>query len=260
MHDYFRPVLFFRLRLLLSGILMLFVWQGFSQEKNVKHQVHEWMQYYAQFKVSEQERLLVDVGYRWRNIYSEGTVYFVRLGYSRSISDKITLGGGISHAGYFYDRKELSQIEYRPYQELSVQHKLTKFSINQRLRIEERFFKPNSSDHRDPYNWFNWRFRVRVMLDVPLFALSEQNPDYRFSVGIGDELFINAGKNIIYNHFDQNRFTVSPTFHLGKNLNISTTWTNQYAATFTENQFSHTQVFWLQIRQKFDLSKQTKSL
>jgi len=159
------------------------------------------------------------------------------------------------HLGYFYENETLRRIEHRPLQELNIRNEACKVIFTQRLRVEERFFEPVSSDHAEPFNYFNWRFRYKIMIDIPLFSFSPDNPDYRLSLGVGDEIFINAGKRIIHNQFDQNWFLISPTAHLGGDLNVAVTWSNQYSSTATPGRFIHAQVIWLQVRQQFDLRK-----
>ncbi|EJG03194.1 DUF2490 domain-containing protein [Flavobacterium sp. F52] len=225
-----------------------------SQERQVIHQNQQWIEYAASLKMNEQYSILVDGGYRWIDNYITGKMYYIRAGVSYSLSENVSVHAGFAHVGYFFDNDNLSQIEHRPYQELSIQNKVHKIGIFQRFRVEERFFEPMSSEYRRPYNWFNWRFRYMIMFNIPLFAFSKEHPEYRMSLGIGDELLLNAGKNINFNQFDQNRFLISPTFHFGKNLSVAVTWSNQYSSTFTQNRFIHAQVFWLQVQQKFDFS------
>lgn len=226
-----------------------------AQEKQVIQQNQQWLEYSAQLKTGNKSLILVDSGYRWMDNYITGNVYYIRAGFEYKLSDNVSVHAGFAHLGYFYDNDKLSRIEHRPYQEMSIQNKFWNIGVYQRLRVEERFFEPLASDQAGSFNWFNWRFRCMIMFDIPLFKFSQKNPDFRMSLGIGDEIMINAGKNIIHNQFDQNRFLISPTFYFSKKLNVSFIWSNQFSSTFTPNRFIHGQVFWLQIRQKIDLQK-----
>lgn len=232
-------------------VAVLFFRGAAAQEKEVIHQNQQWIEYSAQLKLKGKYSLLADGGYRWIDTYLTGEMYYVRAGVEYAINDNLSVHAGFAHVGYFFDN--LSQIEHRPYQELSIRNKAGKLDLYQRIRVEERIFEPAGSYHPVSYNWFNWRFRYMLMVDVPLFSLSAKRPDYRVSLGVGDEIFLNAGKNIRYNYFDQNRLLLSPTVHLGNRLSVSVTYMNQYAATFTPDRFIHSNVFWLQVRQKFDL-------
>ena len=71
-------------------------------------------------------------------------------------------------------------------------------------------------------------------------------------LNVGDEVFFNAGKNIVYNIFDQNRILVSPTVQFNKNFAVSLTYNYQFAATSTAATFNRTNVVWLQVKQKFN--------
>lgn len=242
-----------------SGKLLImiscFIFNGNShaQQKEVIRQDQQWLEYTARLKMSDQYAMVADAGIRWIDNYTKGSFYYIRAGLEYQIGN-VYLHSGFAYLGYFFDDERIRQVEYRPYQEMSIQNSIGKIGIYQRIRIEERFFEPVSSQHISNFNRFNWRFRYMLLFDIPLFTISK-NPDYRFSLGVGDEIMMNAEKNIVHNHFAQNRFLISPTLHLGKNLDVAFTWSNQYSSTFIPNRFIHAQVFWLQVRQRFDFSK-----
>ena len=237
---------------LLILIIFLVYHSLFGQERQTLHRNEQWIEYYAQLKLNAKYKVIFDGGCRWRDNFDTGVIYFARTGLDYALTDKINVHLGFAHVGYFSGSESLGQIEHRPYQELSMQNTMKSINILHRIRVEERFFEPISNEYSNSFNWFNWRFRYMIMFDIPLFRLSKTKPDYRVSLGLGDEIFINAGRKIVYNHFDQNRLLCSPTFHFGKNFNIGVTWSNQYAATTVPNQYLHSQVIWLQVRQKFN--------
>lgn len=229
--------------------IVLFVNQNiYTQEKQTIHRNEQWVEYYSQFFLNNKYKIILDVGGRWRDNLNTGIIYFTRIGLDYSLDEKINFQFGFTYVGYFLDNKKTSLIEYRPYQEFSLKNNYKSTKILQRIRVEERFFEPRSSNYQSS---FNWRFRYMLMLDIPLFKFSKDNPNHRVSLGLGDEIFFNAGKRIVHNHFDQNRLLLSPTFHFGENLNIGITWSNQYASTNIPENYIHSQVIWFQIRQNF---------
>ncbi|WP_449399080.1 DUF2490 domain-containing protein [Chryseobacterium wanjuense] len=240
-------------KLLIVMNCFIFGNDSYAQNKEVIHQNQQWLEYTARLKMSDKYTVVGDAGFRWIDDYTTGNFYYIRAGLEYQISN-ISLHSGFAYLGYFFDDDRIRQVEYRPYQEMSIQNFIGKTNIYQRIRIEERFFESVSSLPISNFNRFNWRFRYMLLFDIPLFTISKDT-DYRFSLGIGDEVMVNAGKNIVHNHFAQNRFLISPTLHIGKNLDVAFTWSNQYSSTFTANRFIHAQVFWLQVRQRFDFSK-----
>ncbi|MBT8302311.1 MAG: DUF2490 domain-containing protein [Maribacter sp.] len=229
----------------------------FGQEKNVTYGNQQWLQYYNQTKLNDNWALLFDVGYRWKDGFQESTQYIVRAGIGYNINSDIRVSSGLAHLG-FYSSNELKIVEFRPYQEILVKNQLSKISLNHRFRIEERFFNPVINGEIQTPNTFNFRFRYALMLSIPLFRLSKEKTDKVFLINIGDEIFINAGKSVVNNIFDQNRFIVSPSFRLNESLTLSLTWSSLFASTSSQASYNYTNVFWLQIKHELDIRKKQK--
>jgi Protein of unknown function (DUF2490) len=221
-----------------------------AQNKTVTHENQQWIQYYDETKLNKNWTLLADASFRWRDGFSENAQFIARTGLGYSIKENLRISAGFAYSS-FYTQDTLNRVEYRPHQEILLRDNFNKIRINQRIRVEERFFNPLNN----PNNTFNFRFRYQIMVSLPLFKLSKSNPDSMFLLNVGDEIFINAGKETPTQTFDQNRFVVSPVFQLNKNLSISPTWNSQYASTATSGTYRHTNVFWLQIRHNLDLSE-----
>ena len=71
----------------------------------------------------------------------------------------------------------------------------------------------------------------------------------------GDEIFINGGKDIVYNIFDQNRILIGPAFKLNDQFTFTFTYNGKYAALNLPSEFTYNHIFWLAIRHNLDLSK-----
>lgn len=91
--------------------------------------------------------------------------------------------------------------EHRIYEQLTYKSNLSKLTINQRLRIEQRWLgKRTLSSERKIEDWvFSHRFRYLLRLQHPLGSSG------KWYAAAADEIFINAGKNVGINVFDQNR-------------------------------------------------------
>jgi len=242
-----------------TSFLFCLYFNGYGQEKTVNKANQQWIQYYSTFQISELVALQGDVGYRWKDALRERSQYIVRLGAVYRLNAMFQLGGGFAHLGT-YDMDGISRVEFRPYQDISMKHGPDKAGLTHRFRVEERFTNPVIDRHIEGSNTFSFRFRYALNASIPLFGLSKNNPDYRFVLNIGDELFLNSGKSIVTNVFDQNRMTVSPTVQWSKNFSVSLTWSNQFASTQTPDTYLRTRTFWLQIRQRFTCRQKSTSL
>jgi hypothetical protein len=240
---------------LLKTIIFLFLIgicnKATAQQKIIKRGNQQWLQYYAQIKLSDKWILLADGGYRMANNFQNSYQYLIRAGLNYVLNPNIQVGVGFAHFATFSNGK-ISRDEFRPYEELGIRSKLSNIDINNRIRIEERFFDPVENGHIKGPGTFNFRFRYSLMAGIPLFNLAKTDKDKKILLNVGDEVFLNAGKKIVYNVFDQNRFLISPTIQFSKNFSVSFTYNNQFAATNVAATYNQTNVVWIQVRQKFN--------
>jgi hypothetical protein len=123
---------------------------------------------------------------------------------------------------------QLTIPELRPHVEMAMKQKLSGFSIDHRYRVEARFFhntNSNSTELEDDYRFGNYRFRYRVQVAIPIFKIREKQ---FFKVKFGEEIFINAGSNIIYNPFDQNRLNAGISVDCFPNVTFDVDYLNWF--------------------------------
>jgi hypothetical protein len=87
-------------------------------------------------------------------------------------------------------------------------------------------------------------------LGVPLVRWGPEDANRLILLNLGNEVFFNAGGQIVYIVFDQNRFIISPTVKINQ-VSYSLTWSNQFAGTAAPGAYVHTQVLWIQVKQQF---------
>ncbi len=242
---------------LLAIIIGLFANPVFSQ-KQVKKTSQQWIQSYQEAKLNSKWTLLLDGGFRWREGFKENSAYIVRAGVGYSILPNLRVSTGMAHMGFYVNNKIIRH-EYRPYQDIQYKAPIGKIALTNRFRIEERFFKEKSNLISANLSDFNFRFRYQIMVGIPLFQLSEKNLNRKLILNIGDEIFINAGKQVTTQVFDQNRFLISPTLQWNKELSISFTYNTQFNSTPVSDHYVLNRIAWLQIRFNPDLTKKPNS-
>lgn len=225
----------------------------FGQEKSINRGNQQWMQYYNQTKLSEVWTLLTDGGLRWKEELSSRSQYIVRLGVGYQFNDSIRVVAGVAHLG-LYQSDQLSRVEFRPYQEFVIKQKYGKIGISHRFRVEERYFRKVLDGKITNKDNFNFRFRYHFSLSIPLFKMSHSHPEMKVFLDIADEIFINAGKEVVYNVFDQNRILIGPAIQLNKNLTVKFTYNSQFAAANSPANYEYADVIWLGITHKLDLT------
>lgn len=236
-----------------SLLVLLLSFKTFSQQDVTKTD-QQWIHYYSQINLTEKWTLLVDTGFRWREGFDEKSFYIVRAGVKYALNPKFALGAGLTHTGS-YTNNDLSRIELRPHQEILANNKISGIGIDQRLRIEERFFKSVENGSVQTSNTFAVRFRYYLMTSIPICNLSRTNADKKFNLNVGDEIFLQLGNDSNETIFDFNRVLISPTLQFSKNLSISLTYNRQFAAASLPKKFTQTNAIWLQVRHKIDARK-----
>jgi hypothetical protein len=242
----------FSLKLSLLAMMMLCLAAAPTQaQKNILKSNQVWLHSYHEGRISEKWTILLDGGFRWRNGVEDKLAYIVRTGAGYSISPRLRLGGGFANLGV-YAGNSVVRREYRPYQELLFKDQLGKLNLSHRLRVEERFFKDLALDFATVD--FNFRFRYAFSVGIPLARLSKKDPQRKIILNLGDEIFINAGKEIGHSIFDQNRLILSPTLQWNKALSVSFTYNSQFAGTPQPETYLKSHIAWLQIRHNLDFS------
>lgn len=224
-----------------------------AQEKTISRGVMTWFQYYNKTTLSEKWMWKSDAGYRWTDFLEESNQFLTRTSIGFALNPLIRISAGFAYLGY-YASGEMNRVEYRPYQEMTLKNDFHYFDINHRYRLEERFSRLTGNMGNEISSNFNFRFRYAFMLKIPVLKLSATNPERKLVLNIGDEIFLNAGDEIISNIFNQNRFIISPGIQFSKNLSLHLTWNSLFASKAESTNYSHFDVFWVQVKHKLDLS------
>lgn len=237
-------------RIILAIVLMPLITQA---QKTVRHSDQQWVQYYNQLKLSDRWTLMTDGGFRWADGFSTKALFIARVGMAYSINTHLRVAAGVASTGAY--SSSLSKLEYRPYQELFASYKYNKVILQHRFRVEERYFKNVVDGDLQSGHNFNFRLRYQISANIPLVKLSSDNPDKVLSLGIADEIFVNAGREIVNNILDKNRIIIGPAVQFNKQLTIALSYTHQYSQLATAGSYAHDDIMWLAIRHNLDLSK-----
>lgn len=169
-----------------------------------------------------------------------------------------TLGGGMNFLFYdYYNKIENTRInapEFRPTIEVGYKQNINSFfSIQHRYRTEWRFRKRTNSLFTALENGYRNYFRFRYLFGLE-FILMKKN-DKKLRIGIFNEIFINAGKSIKKNIFDQNRISTSAKYDFSKIFGIELFYL--YNLTFGSNGFDKLkrQVIGITLYNNFELKK-----
>ncbi|NJN28098.1 MAG: DUF2490 domain-containing protein [Cyclobacteriaceae bacterium] len=233
--------------LLLNSLLL----PAFGQKEVVRTD-QQWIQYFTQVQLDTHWLMLADAGYRVQDGFTKRSLYILRMGAGYRINETHRLIMGFVHTGS-YGNEGLKLMEYRPYQEWGIAQRLGKIGLKHRFRIEERFFKTVATEELPSEASFNFRFRYSAMVSIPLVTLSARYPERKLLLDVGEEIFVNAGQDIVYNVFDQNRVLLGTTVRFCKRLALSITYNHQFRALNQANTYRLDRVFWLGLRNNISM-------
>lgn len=196
-------------------ILILFSLKTRSQETVpvIRYTNAVWLGYFSSINFKKHWSVNTDLQYRMKNWLANPSQALVRSGLAYRLNDKVRFTIGIAHFRFYLDNV-VTRGEWRPWQEILLTNDINKVKIAHRLRAEQRFNESTRKGKPSGEYLFNWRFRYRIELQIPVLRKNGKS----ISMIGGDELLVNAGKNIRYNYFDQNRLYAGINFEQNKNL------------------------------------------
>lgn len=181
----------------------------------------------------------------------------VRVGPTYYVSDDIRLTAAYAYVHTFpaVGHANIALPEHRPWQQVQWFMRGPQARLMQWVRLEERFRRKILSDNElgEGYN-FNWRIRYNFALFLPITKKRFEPHGLQFLVN--DELFVNFGKNIVYNHFDQNRLFVGLVYQVNKHAQLHAGYMNLYQQLAAGNQFRNQHTVRIFYFHNIDLRKQ----
>jgi hypothetical protein len=189
-----------------------------SQENSwqVKHTDQVWIGYFNTTILNGKWTVNTDVQYRTKEWMSHSSQALVRTGLNYKCNDKFNVSAGAAHFR-FYVNDLVTKGEWRTWEEIGINDEFRKLKITHRFRLEQRFNQKTDKDHPINSYGFSWRFRYKLELQYPVLKLPKGRSVF-FTAG--NEIMINAGKEIVYNYFDQNRASLGLLIGFGRNFSL----------------------------------------
>lgn len=193
-------------------LLCLFLSQtGLAQtaKKNYVQNNNAWFMYFGDHKFSSKWGLHVEAQLRRNDVISKPQQFLLRTGLNYHFSDNAFLTFGYCFVEtYPYGDLPVraSFPENRFWEQLQIKTQVKSIELTNRVRIEQRFSKLPvlySSNYKPGPQVFTNRLRFLNRFSIPLKGKSIA--DKSFYISCYDEVFINFGKQVALNVFDQNR-------------------------------------------------------
>jgi hypothetical protein len=192
---------------------------GFAQDRISTTNYHAWFGYFGDHPVSKRWELHLEGQWRRHDLGLKWQQLFVRPGVNFELNKKVSLTAGYAFADTFqYGDYPTSYRfpEHRVFEQVLLKQTVGKLDLQHRYRLEQRFLGTRSDpsiDSIDSSRYEN-RFRYLARVNIPLTV------DERYYIGTSNEFFVNFGKNVAENIFDQNRAYVAVGLPVAKATRI----------------------------------------
>ena len=227
--------------------------QAFSQ-KSTEVRDQTWFGYLNQMRFTKRSGLWIDLQMRYTDHFiRQKSQSFLRFSYTYYLTDGVRLSAGYAYITNYGQNGTANLPEHQPWQQVQWLEKKKSFNITQWFRIEERFRRMATAGVFTEGYAFNWHFRCGIGL---IFALRGKTlaPKTPF-LFFGDELLINAGRQIVNNYFDQNRITVGFGYQITSRLNVQLSYVDSFQQLPAGNQYVNINAVRLFIFHSMDLRK-----
>ncbi len=223
---------------LVFGIPVLIQAQPASRVQD--HNGNAWFMYFGDHKVSGKWDVHLEGQWRRAEMGASGQQLLLRPAVNYNASRNVMLTAGYAYVRtYQYGDFPAAEAfpEHRIYQQALVRQTLGRARLQHRYRLEQRWIGVVNRPEGTPQvaHWRTQdRFRYMLRGDVPLKG--------RWSVGAYNELFVNFGRNLGPNVFDQNRAYAALGYNTGKLGRVEVGYMNQIVAQRNGRvfEFNHT--------------------
>lgn len=236
-------------------VSLFFILSFVSVGAQTSHAQESWWDYLNQNRYSDKWGSWIDIQSKLRDHFANA-----------HNADEFTLGASYypnSHYKYTASLTYVDQFptaskpyhlaEYRPWQQIQLNTSTKKSKWLQWIRVEERF-KQSALNNAATGNYdFNLRVRYYVLAQYPLSKHKYEKGSISFVTS--EELYLNFGKNIVYNTFDQNRFFLGFYYYLNKDNIFQLGYTNLFQKYNAPNKYLNSDVLRVSLFNNIDFRK-----
>lgn len=226
-------------------------------QKNVENQQLLWYGYYNKLQINQNWVLNSEVQERhfYQPLVQHQLVFRTNL--DRRILDDINVSLGfvvfLQSPNDPESESTLMVPELRTDFGFNAKKKYKYFNVNQRFKVEARFFHQTENNELvGGYQFSNFRMRYQLGLDIPL--IKKQDAE-KLILKIKDEVMFNFGKNIVKNVFDQNRIYISLNYPMNKNLAFEAGYLNWFQQRPSGTDFYNRDIIRFSVFHKINLKK-----
>lgn len=209
-------------RIIISIVLLNLVNSTAFAEKNKLKQNSLWFRYKADINLPKKNKIYFEIEDKIHVApSSKHGLFYWRLGAEKQFKSNWSIGGGIYNAYYgtsaLIHPSKMHIPEARPFINVGYKQNIKPiFSITHRYRAEWRFIKNTNKAFTEKIDGFKNYFRFRYQISLNTIAFKKDDKELSFA--LFEEVFINAGKKVQKNVFDQNRLGLAVKYNFNKTV------------------------------------------
>jgi len=230
-----------------------------TDEKSIDHTSGLWLGTYTKYKLSDKWFYYGEYHYRRRNDFIRDMAQiYLRFGATYRHSDAFELTGGVVTPIYWATNQQAPDIDkvvmqYRFWEQmLFVQH-LERSKIYHQLRFEQRWARKYQIG--SPYK-LTHRFRYKFSTYIPIN--NHHLVPGTYFASLYDEIFIQAGKSIQYNYFEDNRLFLGLGYVLNENIQLQAGYMWSFRHAGGPYKYEHRHIPRVSFYHSLDLSRKMK--
>lgn len=224
-------------------------------EMSIRPSNGAWFGFYTRYHLNNRWSYYGEHHFRRRNGFNSMGQIYLRVGGTYKLAKNLEITGGLVNPWYWApDQKDinLDKIvpQWRAWEQV-VQSTLYKYAkVLHQLRVEQRYARAYLKN--SPFQ-LTHRFRYKLTIYIPLNR-RQLKPKTVF-ISLYDEIFMQAGKSITYNHFEDNRAFIGLGYKINENVQIQAGYMNSFRHDGAPDLYESRSIFRFNIYHQMDLRK-----
>lgn len=179
-----------------------------------------WLGFYTKYHFNDKWAYYGEYHIRKRNGFQDMAQVYLRFGATYTIKKYLDFTVGFVHPFYWSPHQEDPNLDrvvpqYRLWQQAVLATPFDHIKLYHQLRVEQRWKR--NYEKGSPYE-LTHRFRYKLTIYVPLNKPAFEN--HTLFLSMYNEVFIQAGKPIVYNHLEDNRAFLGVGYNLSEQFQI----------------------------------------
>jgi len=203
-------------------------------QKQINHQSLFWFGSVNNIRFNQRWGLVADFHYRMYDFMSHPYYYITRGLVNYYLNKDLTTGMGYAHiwSGAYTTAPHDFSNEDRITEQVQLYSKKGKFSVSNRWRLEQRWQQKIVNNEKTN----DYRFTNRVRYAIT-FIYSPFKNKMLPSLTNYEEVMVQFGKEVVYNTFDQARFSFGIRQNITTQLNLDINYMYIYQQQYSANQY-----------------------